>query len=757
MSFARLLLSAAFLAAVAAAVLAAALLLALVRREQADLPPLSPATDYRPAVASRLLASDGSVIGRFAEQDRTVVPLADVPPRVVQAFVSAEDQNFWKHQGVDPVAVARAAVTNLRHRGEGKRAIGASTITQQVVKNLVLGDEMSVRRKVREALLAVRLEREVGKRRVMEVYLNEIYLGRGAYGVAAAAAAYFGKPLGALSLADAAFLAALPKAPANYDPERRPEAARARRAYVLERMVEDGAASPAEAAAAAAEPLPVPQRVSAGGAADGYFSEEVRRRLVATLGQDAVYRGGILVRTSMDPRLQHAAETALRNGLEAYDRRHGWRGPIGRLPEGTGLAGAAWARALAGVDLPDGSGDWRAAAVLAAERDATLGFADGSSAKLTAAGLKWARKRLAADALGPVPSRADQVLRPGDVVLVGAGADGALELRQIPEVEGALVAVEAATGRMLAVAGGFSYERSKFNRATQGQRQPGSAFKPFVYLAALEGGMDPTSPVLDVPIAIDAGAGAPRWRPSNYGGDAGGLITVRQALEKSRNMATVRLLYDIGLEDVGKVSAKFGLYREIPNYAAALGAVELSPIRLTTAYAMLANGGWRVEPSVVDEILSADGGVVYRRPEASRAEADRVASPVAVAQMISMLEGVVRRGTAAAALREVDLPIAGKTGTTNEARDAWFVGFTPDIAVGVHVGFDTPRELGDKETGGRAAAPIFGEFVKAAAGARPPSARSFALPEGVRARRVDAVTGEESRSGVEEIVKDGGD
>ncbi len=744
------LVSACFLFGLILSAGAASVGLEMIRREAVGLPDPSQLATLREDAPSRMLAADGTSMGEFASRDREPVSLDAVPALVRSAFVSAEDKDFWRHQGVNPLAIARAAVSNLRNRGTGRRQLGASTITQQVVKNLLVGDEHTLRRKVREALLALRLEKALGKPRVLELYLNEIYLGQGAWGVGAASRIYFGKPLGRLDLAEAAFLAGLPKGPTNYDPVRRPDAARARRAYVLARMVEDGAATPDAARSAADEPLPVPGARTLSGAAEGYFAEEARREVVSRLGADALYRGGLTVRTSMDPALQAIAERALRDGLCAYDRRHGWRGPLARV------GGADWLAQLARVEPPPGAGDWRTAAVLGfgADGSANLGMADGRGAVLPSPGVRWARRDLGNGRLGPIPGSAEDVLAPGDVVLVSPGPDGSMVLRQAPEVEGSIVAMEARTGRVLALVGGFSQERGSFDRATQSLRQPGSTFKPFIFLTAFENGWNPTSPVLDVPIAIDPGQGAPVWRPGADGGAGWGLITARRALENSRNLSSVRLLYDLGLDAVGDTARRFGLYGSLPGYADALGALETTDLRMTAAYAEIANGGHRIAPSLVDSAQGPAGTPGFAREAVPQDETSRIADPVAVAQLASVLEGVVRRGTAARALGDVALPIAGKTGTTNDDVDAWFVGFTPDIAVGVHVGYDKPRSLGEGEFGGRAAAPIFGDFVTRALALHPPSAMEFPVPPGARKVRLDPVSGEPSPSGTDEIVRD---
>lgn len=755
MRFARTLLSAIFLLACLATLVVGALSVALVQQQVKTLPSLASLQGPIASTTTHILASDGSVIGEFSEQYNRHVALDKIPLMVQAAFISAEDRNFWKHDGIDPVAIARAMVADLR--SHGRRPLGASTITQQVVKNFILGDELTLGRKVREALLAIRLEKAIGKRRVLEIYLNQTYLGQGAYGVGAASEVYFGKPVSQLDLAEAALLAAMPKGPSNYDPVRHPEAALLRRRYVLMRMVEDGKVTLDAAKAADTEPLPTPKPHLMSGTAGDYFAEEVRRSTVASMGAAALYKDGLIIKTSMNPFLQALGEKALRNGLVAYDHRHGWRGPWGHVPGGTDFSqSASWRDALNAVAPPPGLGSWKMALVLGFRDDGTadIGLPDGTTDALGLDGVRWARPILRT-ALGPVPSRVSSVLHPGDVILVSATPEGHLELEQIPAVEGSLVAMDVHTGRILAVVGGFSYDQGSFDRATQSERQPGSTFKPFVYLTAFEHGYDPTSPLLDSPIAIDPAPGAPVWRPGADGGDGWGLITARRALENSRNFASVRLLYDLGLTAVSKTARDFDIYPDITNYAAGLGALEVTDLRLTAAYAMIANGGFRLVPSFIDEIDNAQGVPIARRVDPVMNAADRIADPISVAQITSVLQGVVKKGTAAGALASINLPLAGKTGTTNNNVDAWFVGFSPDIAVGVHIGFDEPKPLGGTEFGGSAAAPVFGDFMKAALAAYPPSTMTFPVPKGATLMRVDPVTAEPSPTGIEEIMRDG--
>lgn len=723
---------------------------ALAKRESAALPSVAGLAVHVGAATSVMFDGAGREVGRFAEQNRMPVRLADVPPLMVRAFLSAEDRNYYRHRGVDPGAVVRALTVNLRNQGSGRRPVGASTITQQVAKNMLVGDDITLRRKFREMLIALRMDRELGKDRVLEIYLNEIYLGEGSYGVAAASEAWFGRPAAALNLAETAFIAGLPKAPSAYDPRRRPEAARARRAYVLGRMADDGVITAEQAREASLAPLPVPRGLRHGNAASGWFPEEARREVVARLGTTALYRGGLRVTTSLDPAVQEIAERVLRDGLIAFDRRHGWRGPLGNIPNARAAVPATWVSALAQMDIPEGSGEWLAGVMLGMETvgrgvsgSAVIGFSDGSWSLLPPEGVRWAA-RAGPRGIGSAPRTAADVLRLGDVVLVSRTANGRLELRQIPEVQGSLIAMESATGRVLAVAGGFEAGTARFNRAVQGRRQPGSAFKTIIYMTAFELGYDPTSPVLDAPIALDSGPGQ-RWRPD--GGNAMGLMTTRRALELSRNLAAVRLLNEVGLESVSALATQLGVYdRPLANMASGLGAVETTNMRLTAAYAMMANGGQRVHPGFVDAVRDVEGATVWARP----GPGEQILDPLASARMISVLEGVVRRGTAASYLARNPLAMAGKTGTTNDNHDAWFVGMVPGMAVGVHIGYDRPRDMGPRETGGAAASPVFGEFARETAAIRPRAA-AFPIPPGVRVLRVDPTTGEESRTGQPEL------
>ena len=733
------------------------------------LPDYRQLADYDPPVVTRIHAGDGRLMAEFAKEKRVFVPVAAMPEMVVQAFLSAEDKTFYDHSGVDLPGIVRAVATNILRWGRGQRPVGASTITQQVAKNFLVGSAVSIERKIREAILAFRIERAFTKDRILELYLNEIYLGFGAYGAAAAALNYFDKSLDDLTLGEAAFLAGLPKAPNNYHPVRRPAAARARRDYVLNRMVEDGHASRAEALREAGKPVVVrkPSEVLVTRAA--YFVEEVRRELYERFGEDRLYGGGLSVRTTLDTRLQGISDRALRSGLSAYDRRHGWRGPLGRIGSRSG-----WRRELSRFPFPDDLSEWRPAAVLAVARDScTIGFQDGATGVVPLAELRWARR--AGRRLGPPVRKAGDVLSPRDVVAVEAVSTdaageayppGTFALRQMPEVDGALVALDPHTGRVLAMTGGFSENRSEFNRATQAMRQPGSAFKPFVYLAALDAGFTPASIVLDAPFAIDQGAGG-RWRPTNYNRKFYGPTSLRVGIEKSRNLMTVRLASNVGMETVARYAERFGIVdRMPPMLSMSLGSGETTLLRLTTAYAMLVNGGKRIRPTLIDKVQDRTGATVFRHdrrlcascraarwdvgaPPRLPDEREEIADPRTAYQIVSMLQGVVERGTGRR-VRDARRPLAGKTGTTNESRDAWFVGFSPDLAVGVFVGYDAPRSLGRRETGSSVAAPIFGRFMTEALEGK--GAVPFRVPPGIRLVRMDLETGLPARPGARDVI-----
>ena len=736
-----------------------------------DLPDYQQLAHYQPPIMTRVHVGDGRLLAEYATERRIFVPIQAIPKSVINAFISAEDKNFYSHHGVDPISMLRAAITDLSRLRANRRPVGASTITQQVAKNMLLSNEISIERKVKEVLLATRIEAALPKDRILELYLNEIYLGSGAYGVAAAALTYFDKSLDELTLGEPAFLAGLPKAPNAYNPARFPQAAKARRDWVLERMLEDGVVSQQEVAEADAQPLELHRRQEAEQVKAPYFAEEVRRELLTRYGEKVLYGAGLSVRTSLDARLQGAADKALRTGLIAYERGHGgWRGAIARIdPKGD------WAAHLAAVPVPPVASDvgWRLAMVIRGEPDAAaIGFADGTTGRIPFSEMRWARPRYENGSFGPRPRSAPDVVKPGDVVMVDPVTGSKAEegdsktaklytLCQVPEVSGALVALDPHTGRVLAISGGFSFATSQFDRATQAKRQPGSSIKPFVYLTALDHGFTPSTLVVDGPISLPQGPGMPMWSPTNYtkrGQEVKfrGPTPLRVALEQSLNAVTARVASIVGMEPIAETVERFGIMDHMPReYSMALGAGETTLLRHTAAYAMLVNGGKRITPTFIDRIQDRNGATIFRadqRPCEGCSDVEwnhqavpeipdtreQVADPGSAFQIVTMLQGVVERGTAKV-VQAVGKPIAGKTGTTNDWRDAWFVGFSPDLAAGVYIGFDDPDSLGDDETGGHVAAPVFRDFMIAALKDAP--ATAFRTPPGMRLYRVSAATG----------------
>jgi penicillin-binding protein 1A len=733
-----------------------------------DLPDYSQLQDYEPPVMTRVHATDGALVAEYARERRLYIPIQAVPKLVTNAFIAAEDKNFYDHNGIDFTGIARAALLYAQNYGSKRRPQGASTITQQVAKNFLLTNEVSFQRKIKEALLALKIERTFSKQKILELYLNEIYLGLGAYGVAAASLLYFDKSVHELTVAEAAYLAALPKAPNNYNPFRQRERAIERRNYVIDRMAEDGFISAQEAEQARKAPLNVtPRPTGAHIFAAEYFAEEVRRELYDKFGEKKLYEGGLSVRTTLDPRLQVMARKALTAGFVKYDESRGYRGAVTKI-EATG----DWGIKLADVKALGDIAPWRLAVVLeSTDASARIGFQPirepgGAIPKQRQVGIvpldgvKWAKP--AEGRNRKTPTKVTDVLSVGDVVYVepltdkeGRAIDGQFRLRQVPVVSGAIAAMDPVTGRVLAMVGGFSYDQSQFNRATQALRQPGSAFKPFVYAAALDNGYTPSTVVLDGPLEINTGS-ASVWRPSNYSGKFYGPQTLRFGLEHSRNVMTVRLAQDVGMPLIGEYAKRFGVYDDLPSYLSfALGAGETTLMKMVGAYGMFDNGGRRIKPTLIDRIQDRYGHTIYKHDQrecqgcstgkwnnqAEPALIDRreqVLDPMTAYQVTSMLEGVVLRGTATV-VRQVERPVAGKTGTTNEEKDAWFVGYSPDLVVGVYVGYDKPKPLGRGMTGGHVAAPIVKDFMKMALADKPPV--PFRVPAGIKLIRVDRKSG----------------
>jgi penicillin-binding protein 1A len=737
-----------------------------------DLPDYSQLQDYEPPVMTRVHAADGALLGEYSRERRLYLPIQAVPKLVINAFLAAEDKNFYEHGGIDYSGMARAAIVYAQNFGSGRRPQGASTITQQVAKNFFFSSEVSFTRKIKEALLAMRLERAYSKDKILELYLNEIYLGQGAYGIAAASLVYFDKSVNELTVAEAAFLAALPKAPGTLNPVRNHDRAIERRNYVVDRLLENGWIKQTDADTARKDPLAVTNRTnSARTFAGEYFAEEVRRDLLERYGEKKLYEGGLSVRTSLDPKLQVMARKTMAAGLVNFDEAQGWRGAIGKLD----ITGD-WGVKLAEIKSLNDISPWRMAVVLeTSDQSARIGFQPGhelggvlsrdrKTGIVTLDGVRWARPT-AGPAKGKTPTAVSQILSPGDIIYAdpliakdGSLVDGQYRLRQLPEVSGAMVAMDPHTGRVLAMVGGFSFDQSQFNRATQAYRQPGSTIKPIVYSSAIDNGYTPSSVEIDGPIEIDQGQGGGVWRPENFSvGKYQGPTTLRNALRLSLNTVTVRLAQDIGMPLIGEYAKRFGVYDELPNYLSyALGAGETTVMRMVTAYSMIDNSGRRIKPTLIDRIQDRYGHTIFRhddrecrgcdapegwknQPEPQLVDRqEQVLDVLTAYQITSMMEGVVQGGTAIA-LREVGKPIAGKTGTSNEGKDLWFVGFSPDLVVGLYVGYDKPRSLGRNAQGGHTAAPIARDFMKLALADKP--ATPFKIPAGIKLIRVDAKTG----------------
>ena len=726
------------------------------------LPSVESLKNYNPPITTRVYGGNGTVLGEYARERRIFVPIAFIPPLVKQAFTSAEDRNFYNHPGVDPSGILRAAIKDVGLVIQRRRPQGASTITQQVARIFLLNSELKFSRKIREAILAVRIDATYPKDKVLELYLNQIYLGGSSYGVAAAALNYFGKSLDDLTIAEVAFLAALPKGPSNYDPRRYYDAAVERRNWVIDQMVDNNYITREQARDAKATPLVAQSRPVGSQAADvDYYVEEVRRLLYSRYGEKALYDEGLQVRASLDTRLQNFAVGALRSGLVRYDRRHGWRGAKAQMD----ISGD-WKKALVAKPNQSGIETWRLAVVLGHDgKSIRLGFGDGSTGIITPEGYRWARRQFGGG-VGAAPSGPAEVAKPGDLIYVEpqdpkqGGKRGEFGLRQVPEVNGAIVAMDPHTGRVLAMSGGFSYASSQFDRAMQAMRQPGSAFKPFVYAAALDHGYTPATKVLDAPFEMDMGPGQGIWRPENFEvGEYLGEATLRRGLELSHNLMTVRLAYQLGMNKVAPLAVKTGVYDKLPLLLSnSLGSYETTLMRLTAGYAEFVNGGKKVVPSLVDRIQDRNGRTIWRH-DARKCEGcndanwknegeplledprEQVIDSRTAYQIVSILQGVVQRGTGVS-VQAVGKPVAGKTGTSNEARSVWFVGFSPDLAVGVFVGFDNNRSLGRNEQAAHITAPIFRDFMQQALADLPPT--PFRVAPGIEMVSIDRISGSPS-------------
>ena len=733
-----------------------------------DLPSHETLAQYSPKTISRIYSAEGQLIDEFAEERRIFVPIDEVPDLIKQAFVSAEDKNFYSHPGYDLRGILSAAFEAAVSGGSSVR--GASTITQQVMKNFLLSSDRSVERKVKELILAARLERSLSKDQILELYLNEIFLGQNSFGVAAAAQTYFNKSLSELAPHEAAMLAAMPQAPGRYHPVTAKERVTERRNYVLREMWQNGFIDEATYEAEAKLPLrsvqngdypsfrrALPPR--------DYFTDEIRRQLSLEFGQEEFFGGGLTIRATVDPDLQSEAASALQTALEDYDRNRGvWRGTGEVIEAGLLTDEASWRGALWDLRLPRDIPGWHPAVVLeVGASDARIGIEgieeDADGHWIPASDVQWARPLdRETRTLGPRAQVAGDLVQVGDVVLVRAMMDGAdfnrWSLRQVPEVQGGFMAMDVNTGRVLAMQGGFSYESSVFNRATQAQRQPGSSFKPFVYAAALDNNYTPATIVVDEPIRINTPQGL--WEPQNSSGRHYGPTPLRTGIEQSRNLMTIRIADDIGMDRVAKYAEDFGVYDTLaPFLANALGAQETTLFKMVAAYAMFANGGERVEPTLVDRVQDRRGRTIYRHDQrvcetcamqampAGQAPVidtnrERVMDAVTAYQLTSMLEGAVERGSGSGV--DLPVPIAGKTGTTNDAKDVWFIGYSSNIVAGCYLGYDQPRSLGERAYGGTLCVPVFNAFMREAVAEY--GGTEFTVPPGGYWVKIDRITGQ---------------
>jgi penicillin-binding protein 1A len=704
-----------------------------------DLPDYKILSSYKPPVSSRVHSGEGQLIAEYALQKRLFIPYDSIPKKVIYSFLSAEDKNFFTHPGIDAKSITRAIIKNLKNIYSEKRLEGASTITQQVAKNFLLSNEVSLKRKIKEAILAFRIERAYSKERIMELYLNQIYLGEGTYGIAAASLEYFDKAVNDLNYVESALLAALPRAPSKYNPYKSPERAKKRRNIVLKNLYENSYINKTQYDNLKEKEIRTKKRKIKLIEEANFYSEEVRRIVSDTYGYDSLYKGGLSIRTPLNSNYQIEALKALRKGLEAYDKRHGWRGPI------TNLAKEEWKKNIHQF-IPEKSLDWKLAKVVEVDKLITkieieneeIGFIDFKN-------IAWTRKKSFED-----------LLIPNDIIYVKKIKKNKWNLKQLPKVNGAIIVMDPHTGRVLAMVGGFSYKLSEFNRVTQAKRQPGSAFKPFVYAAALENGFTPSTLVLDAPFVIDQGVGLKTWKPENYGKKFYGPSTLRTGIEKSRNLMTVRVAQKVGFEKISKITNRLGIYDDVPELlSVSLGSAETTLVQLTNAYCTFVNGGKKVTPIFIDRIQDRRGKTIfnadkrkclgceeisYLNEEIPTIQDDReqIISPATAYQITSMLEGVVKRGTGRN-LRDLKLTLAGKTGTTNKNMDAWFLGFTSKIVIGVYVGFDEPESLGRYETGAKAALPIFKNFIKNVV--KKKEALPFKIPKDINLVMVDAETG----------------
>ena len=708
-----------------------------------DLPDYKFLKSYKPPVSSKVYSGNGDLVADFSQEKRVFVPFNSIPKNVINAFLSAEDKNFFKHPGVDAKGVIRAVINNISNILSSKRLEGASTITQQVAKNFLLTNEVSLNRKIKEAILAFRIERALSKERILELYLNQIYLGSGAYGVAAASLEYFDKSIKDLNYSEAALLAALPKAPSRYNPYRDPDIAKFRRNLVLKNLLDNNYLNSEWYEKLTKQEIILKKNKKIYLEDAQYFIEDVRKSAIETLSYDKVYKQGFNINTPIDLNLQTIATKSLRDGLIAYDKRKGWRGPLTNK-----IYNSEWKKDLEKYKL-ENSINWKLAIVKKINKfSAEIETEDNIEGVIEYQSISWTKKEF------------NKLLKPGDIIYVKNLKENIFNLQQLPKVNGGIVVMDPFTGRVLALSGGFSFKQSEFNRATQAKRQPGSAFKPFVYALALENNFTPTSLVLDAPLVLDQGDDLKMWKPENYGKKFYGPSTLRVGLEKSRNLMTVRIAQNLGVEKIVDFSKALKIYDNPEELLSiSLGSAETTLLKLTSAYSVFVNGGKLVEPILIDRIQDSEGNTIFNNDKRKCINCDQISyltndypeiknnysqifSPETAFQMTSILEGVVQRGTAKK-LKDLNLNIAGKTGTTNKNTDTWFIGFTSNVLVGVYVGSDNPTPLGKYETGSKTALPIFKSFISDSINKN--DARPFKAAKGTVMMVVDPLTGQKAK------------
>ena len=715
-----------------------------------DLPDYKILANYKPPISSRVHSGEGKLLAEYALQKRLFIPYESIPDKVIYSFLSAEDKNFFSHPGIDAKSITRAIIKNLKNYFSEKRLEGASTITQQVAKNFLLTSEVSFKRKIKEAILAFRIERAYSKERIMELYLNQIYLGVGTYGVAAASLEYFDKSVNDLSYEEAALLAALPRAPSKYNPFKSIEKAKTRRNIVLKNLYDNSYIDYSQYTKLKSKEIKTKKRTIKLLEEANFYSEEVRRIISNSYGFDDLYKGGLSIRTPLNSNYQIEAFKALRKGLEEYDKRHGWRGVI------TNINSTEWQNDIQKF-IPDKSLNWKLAKVIDLKKlsvtieteNKEIGFIDFKN-------VNWTRKK-----------SFDDFLKLNDIIYVSKIKKNKWSLKQLPKINGAIVVMDPYTGRVLAMAGGFSFRLSEFNRATQAKRQPGSAFKPIVYAAALEKGFTPSTLVLDAPFVMDQGEGLKTWKPENYGKKFYGPSTLRTGIEKSRNLMTVRVAQKVGFDHISKITKDFGIYDDIPELlSVSLGSAETTLIQLTNAYCTFVNGGKKVNPIFIDRIQDRRGKTIFNADKRKcvgckeisylenkipviEDQREQIISSETAYQITSMLEGAVKRGTGRK-LKNLNLTLAGKTGTTNKNMDAWFLGFTSKLVVGVYVGFDEPKTLGKYETGAKAALPVFKKFIQKVV--KKKDALPFKIPKNITLALVDVDSGLQPNENTKKII-----